>query len=136
MSDYPSANMNKLHLLALLFIFASCQKGHYRIETSSAIRFPEYSKSFAIIENQQMNRQEERMTTSIRKHLIKSKWIYDDQNPDLLVTLYYEDLGSSIQINLIDAYNFKCLWQGKIVEVSRHANDQHFDRMAYSALGR
>lgn len=129
--------MTKLLLLfGFLTIFTSCQKGAYLVQRSSGMVNAPYFNSFGIMQNQNENDVEAKLEKIIRKTLIKSKWIYDSENPDFIVTIKYENQNSDIFINLLDSKTFKCIWQGKVMDLPKSSNEQQLNRMILVALGR
>ena len=88
------------------------------------------------MQNQNENDVEAKLEKIIRKTLIKSKWIYDSENTDFIVTIKYENQNSDIFINLLDSKNFKCIWQGKVMDLPKSSNEQQLNRMILVALGR
>jgi hypothetical protein len=129
-----------MHKLLLLFgflsVFSSCQKGAYLVQRSSGMANSPYTNSFGIMQNQNGNEVEAKLERIVRKTLIKSKWIYDSENPDFIVTIKYENQNSDIYINLLDSKNFTCIWQGKVMDLPKSSNEQQLNRMVLAALGR
>ncbi|AWW00357.1 hypothetical protein DJ013_20140 [Arcticibacterium luteifluviistationis] len=106
------------------------------MEKTTNIDFPNYSKSFAIIERQKSNSIENKLTPIVRKHLIKSKWIYDDQNPDFYVNIAYDERYQSLQLSLLETKDLRCIWQGKIFELPATKHDFQMERIVYSAFSK
>ncbi|WP_341225736.1 DUF4136 domain-containing protein [uncultured Arcticibacterium sp.] len=128
--------MNKLICILLLTSLYSCQKSSYKLEKTANIDFPNYSKSFAIIERQSSNNLEDKLTPIVRKHLIKSKWIYDDQNPDLYVNIAYDERYKNVQLSLLETEGLRCIWQGKIFELPESKHTLQMERIVHSAFSK
>lgn len=128
--------MNKLICMFILIALFSCQKSSYKLEKTAKVDFPNYSKSFSIIERQSSNNLEEKLTPIVRQHLIKSKWIYDDQNPDLYVNIAYDEIYQNIQISLLETQNLHCIWQGRIFELPASKLDFQMERIVHSAFSK
>ncbi len=125
-------NMNQAFSILILFLLTSCSSKTYVLEKTSSIPIADYTHSFAIVSMSDANETEQKLERLARKHLIKAKWRYDDQNPDFLLTLSYK--SGYVHMNLLDAQTYACKWQGKVSSLGNPKDNMQLDRAMWAAL--
>lgn len=125
--------MKRILLFAFsAFLLAACSGKTYVIDRTSAIPKGNYEYSFALQKKEFPTNSEKHLEKIIRKSLLKSKWRFDDQSPDYIITVSQD--SDQIHINLLEAETYVCKWQGRVFTPQKELTELQLNRVVLAAL--
>jgi hypothetical protein len=125
--------MYRYFIVVLAASLFSCQKSVYNVERSSGLNFKS-GTTFAIIQNDNENQEEGKLTNVVRKHLLHSGLSFDNVDPQLLVSLSYDEVDLVIYICILNAHTYQSIWKGKVLNKNDYKSDLQFKRVTLSTL--
>lgn len=113
-------------------LMTSCTGRVYVINRTSSIPPANYEHSFAILQKETSNTAEKHLEKLVRKTLLRSKWRYDNESPDYIISVSQD--SEMIHINLLEAGTFICKWQGKVFTPQKELSELQLNRVVLAAL--